>query len=261
MADIVVLGRLNMDLVVRADRMPSPGETLCGTRFSTLPGAKRGNQAAAVALLGGEVAMIGCVGDDVSGERLLQSLATFSADVAAVQRPPDVSNGVAAILVDAQGENRIIVVSGANDLFTPEILRSVEHYIGEARLEVLQLEVPLATVRAAMILCAARGIPVLITPAPAVPLEDGLLAHVTCLVLNETEARVLTAIGQADLESCKRASQDLRARGVGVVALVAQTCNREGASEPIGADVSRAGPIANPIEESPQYVRRQWPLV
>jgi len=219
MAEIVVVGSLNMDLVLQAHRMPSAGETVRGTAFSTVPGGKGANQAAAVALLGGQVAMIGCVGDDAFGERLLRSLGSLGVDLSIVRKLEGVSTGIAAILVDGVGENRIIVIPGANGLLTPDELTSAEARIAKASLLVLQLEVPMPTVETAIRLAVRHGVPVLLNPAPPSALDEALLAQVNYLVLNETEAQVLTGIEPVDADSCRGAAQSLCARGVGVVIL------------------------------------------
>ncbi|MBV9281198.1 MAG: ribokinase, partial [Chloroflexi bacterium] len=144
MSAIVVVGSLNMDLVVRMERWPGPGETLFGSDFSQVPGGKGANQAAAAAALRGAVAMVGRVGQDPFADALRRSLAAFGVDVGAVRSDPDRSTGIALIGVDAAGENRIIVVPGANGrLSRDDVERSVREGAWEnAGVLLLQCEVP-----------------------------------------------------------------------------------------------------------------------
>ncbi len=206
-----------MDLVVRADRMPAPGETVTGDSFVTVPGGKGANQAVAVARLGGRVAMIGCVGQDSFGNQLLESLREAGVDTRGMCRTSKASTGVAAILLDRKGENRIIAVPGANAHLGPDDLTPLETWFANAKLIVTQLEVTIPTIRSTVQLAIRHRIPVLLNPAPVCPLEDELLAAVDYLVLNETEAAVLTGIRPEDEEGCQQASQALHARGVPAV--------------------------------------------
>jgi len=199
--------------------MPSAGETVRGESISTVPGGKGANQAAAAALLGGQVAMVGCVGEDAFGERLLWSLGGFGVDLSPVRKIEGVSTGTAAILVDGRGENRIIVIPGANGHLAPDTLTSMENQIARAAIVVLQLEVPMSTVETAVTLAAQHGVPVLLNPAPASALDKSLLSRVKYLVLNETEALVLTGVQPTDAQGCRTAAQVLRARGAEVIVL------------------------------------------
>jgi ribokinase len=219
MAGITVVGSLNMDLVVEAERMPAAGETLRGRRFTLVPGGKGANQALAAARLGAKVALVGCVGDDPFADRLLSNLDALGVDLGGVRRVDGISTGVAAILVDKSGENRIIVIPGANGCVTPEDITRVEDQIASGHLLVLQLEVPMEAVKTAVQLATKHGTPVLLNPAPVMPLSDELLRQVTYLVLNESEARLLTGIDPVDEARCRQAAQALRARGVKVVVL------------------------------------------
>lgn len=186
-----MLGSLNMDLIVRSPRLPSAGETLTGTGFSTMPGGKGANQALAAARAGGQVWMIGAVGSDDFGSTLVDTLADAGVDTARVQRV-DGRSGIALITVDDAAENTVVVVAGANGTLTG--LDSIdEAAIAAADMLVLQLEVPLATVTRAAQVAAAAGVPVLLNPSPSQPLPAELLAAVSILVVNETEAAALAA--------------------------------------------------------------------
>ena len=189
---IVVLGSLNMDLVVRVNRLPAWGETLAGGDLATVPGGKGANQAVAAARLGARVAMVGRVGDDAFGRRLLEGLAADGVDAARVLVTPEVATGTAAIFVDAAGRNAIVISPGANARLSPEDVDAASDLLASAACVVAQLEVPLETVRRAAALCRARGVPMILDPAPAppTPLPDELL-DVDVLTPNEPEAAAL----------------------------------------------------------------------
>ena len=189
--EIVVVGSLNADLVVRVSRFPAPGETLRGDRFDVFPGGKGGNQAAAAARLGGRVAMAGQVGGDAQGAWLRSALAETGADVSRVSIDEQVSSGVALITTDASGQNQIVVVAGANGTFSPERLAPAVPLLRRARVVLLQLEIPLATVVRAAADAGAAGAQVLLDPAPAMPLPDELLALSSLVTPNQSELAVL----------------------------------------------------------------------
>lgn len=214
---VTVVGSANIDLVVRAPRLPLPGETLLGSAFQTVHGGKGANQAVAAARLGASVAMIGCVGDDAFGARLHDALAAERIDVTHLHRVAGVATGVAAITVGEGGANTIVVVPGANACVDTARIDAAGDAIAQAALLVCQLEVPLATVVHAIAYAAARRTPVLLNPAPAQPLPDALLAQVDYLVVNESEAESLTGIAVGDDASAARAADGLRAKGVGNV--------------------------------------------
>ncbi len=205
---VTVVGSLNEDVLVRVARLPGRGETVVG-RFSVqAPGGKGANQAAAAGLLGPGVHMVGRVGEDPAGERQLAALAAARVDVHLVQRTPDLPTGTATIPVeDGSGENLIVVVPGANDALTPVDVDVPP--VREARVLLLQLEVPMDTVLAAA--TAASGT-VVLTPAPPRPLPDALLARVDVLVPNEHELTQLA--GAAPAERTPAELADL-ARGLG----------------------------------------------
>jgi len=186
---LAVLGSINMDLRVRAPRLPVAGETILGSVFATGQGGKGANQAIAAARAGAEVTMIGATGDDAFGLELVESLTAAGVDCAGVRRLAGPS-GIAVITVDDNGENTIVVAPGANGRLT-ELSAADIATIQDAELLVLQLEVPLDTVTAAAEFAAAAGVAVLLNPSPAVALPPTLLASVTFLVLNQGEAQTL----------------------------------------------------------------------
>jgi ribokinase len=187
---IMVVGSLNADLVVRAPRFPSPGETITGTDFAVFPGGKGANQAVAAARLGGRVAMIGRVGRDDHGRSLRASLAAAGASDEGVQ-DDDASTGVAVITIDAAGQNEIVLAPGANAKLRPADVEHHRRLIESAAVLLLQLEVPLETVEAAARIAHEAGVRVILDPAPARPEATALLPLVDFVTPNESELRVL----------------------------------------------------------------------
>jgi ribokinase len=191
---VTVVGSLNEDVLVTVDRLPGRGETVIGTSVRIAPGGKGANQAAAAGRLTGGVVLVGRVGDDPAGDRQLTALADAGVDVTAVARTPGVPTGSATIPVeDASGENLIVVVPGANAELRPADVDVAA--VREARVVLLQLEVPLETVQAAAALAPGT---VVLTPAPPRPLPAGLLARVDVLVPNEHELLQLAGAPPGD---------------------------------------------------------------
>lgn len=184
---IVVIGSINMDLVARTPRIALAGETLIGTGFETTPGGKGANQAVAVARLGYPIAMVGMVGEDVFGMALLNNLADAGVDAAAVAKVSGPS-GVAQIQVADNGENSIIVVSGANAKVTPDAIDKHAALISSAGMVLCQLELPIETVSRMLEICAESGVPVMLDPAPAAPLPQSIWSRTAWFTPNESEA-------------------------------------------------------------------------
>jgi ribokinase len=186
MAEIAVVGSLNLDATVRVPRLPLPGETVMGRGHSHDTGGMGANQAVAAARLGRSVEMVGMVGSDDAGDRLLAALAAAGVGTSRVRRSTSLATGLALIMVDDAAENTIVVIPSANGALTPGDLDA--GVIGEAAVVLLQLEIPLETVEAAAAL--ARG-KVVLNPAPAHPLPAALLDRVDVLVPNRTELALL----------------------------------------------------------------------
>ncbi|MDQ8199824.1 ribokinase [Pelagicoccus enzymogenes] len=220
MADIVVLGSLNADLVVSAERAPEGGETVTGADFAVFNGGKGANQAFAAARLGGEVAMLGRVGDDDYGRRLKEGLVTVGASVEGVASIEGVTTGVAAITVEDSGENRIVVVPGANGAYSPAELEKDVAFFEGAKLVLFQLETPLETVAMGLDLARLAGCITLLDPAPARRLEDAILRKVDYLTPNLSELSVLSgeSLGEESSEAeIVQAARSLLTFGVGKV--------------------------------------------
>jgi ribokinase len=211
MADILVIGSLNTDLVVRAPRFPLPGETIQGGDFATFPGGKGANQAVAAARLGAEVAMIGRVGNDAFGSMLIENLRQNHVDASRVLPDETTATGTAIIIVDANGQNSIVLSPGANSKFTPAHIEPAS--IPPAKLLLLQFEIPLETVLHAARLAKEKGLRVLLNPAPARPMPEGLLGLSDLLLPNETELALLTGEPVGDLGSVEAAARSLIRRG------------------------------------------------
>ena len=214
---IVVIGSINMDLVLRVPRMPLPGETLTGGAFRTIPGGKGANQAVACARLSGkvagaqQVAMVGCVGDDAFGATLRAALVGDGIIDSHIITLPGVASGIASILVDDNGQNSIVIAGGANDLLSPAHIDAAQGLIEQADIVVLQLETPMATVVHAIKLARSMGKTVVLNPAPAASLPDGVLELVDYLIPNEIEAAMLAGVSPegADVQALAAALQKL----------------------------------------------------
>jgi len=214
---IVVVGSLNMDLVMRTPRVPVGGETLNGHEFSTLPGGKGANQAVACARLGATVAMIGRVGDDGFGQNLRDGLAADGIDVSGVKPVPGTVTGVAMIIVEDFGQNRIILAPGANGVLTEADIDAQADTIRDAALLVVQLEIPLPAVQRAVTIAQTAGVPVLLNPAPAAPLPEAMWSQLSFLVPNESEAALLAGFPVKSIDDAFKAARLFRQRGVACV--------------------------------------------
>lgn len=211
---ILVIGSSNMDLVIQADHFPRPGETIIGGNFSMIPGGKGANQAVAAARLGGKVALVAQVGDDLFGQANLDNYQREGIDIANVERHPDVPTGVALISVDKSGENTIIVASGANAEMGINNLERASMLFEWADVVLLQLEIPLEVVTEAARMAKAQGKKVILNPAPARALPAELLENVDIITPNETEAEFLTGISVSDISSAALAAARFNASGI-----------------------------------------------
>ena len=210
---IVVVGSLNMDLVMRLPRLPVGGETLTGHHFSMLPGGKGANQAVACARLGGRVRMIGQVGNDEFGKTLLGGLLADGVEVSGVSQSSLAGTGVAMILVEDVGQNRIVLAPGANGALSESDIERFAPDIVNAAMLVVQLEVPLCAVSRAVDIAYGAGVPVLLNPAPAKLLPENLWSKVDILVPNESEASLLADCAVDGVNSAFSAAERLRRRG------------------------------------------------
>ena len=194
---ILVIGSINMDVVLRTEKFPAPGETVVGTDLSLIPGGKGANQAVALSRLGASASLLGCVGKDPWGEELIEKLEENGVDTVNVTSDESLPTGNATIIVDSEGENRIVLIAGANDALRPGLVDAALDAENSCDAILLQLEIPLRTVYHAISAGAARGIPVILDAGPprAVPLEK---------LRGVTEA--LTGIRPGDLDSAGKAA-------------------------------------------------------
>lgn len=211
MPEILVVGSLNADLVVRAPRFPQPGETISGEDLQVIPGGKGANQAVAAARLGANVAMLGRVGKDNFGDFLLHNLRSNHVDTQLIQRD-EASTGTATIIVDGNGQNSIVLSAGANGQVS---VADVEHTsFADFSLLLLQLEIPIPTVLRAAQRARENGLRVILNPAPAKSLPDELIVLADFLIPNETELGLLTGVEVKDIPSAEQAARTLLGRGV-----------------------------------------------
>ncbi len=222
---IVVVGSSNTDMVVKADRIPVPGETVTGGTFVLAPGGKGANQAVAAARLGAKVILVARVGSDMFGNEALIHYKKEAIDTSYIQKDPEAATGVALIMVDKKGENLISVASGANHRLTPSDALNAQKAIEQADIVIVQLETPLDTIEATATLAQKAGVPLLLDPAPAPPepLPEKLMAKIAWIKPNETEACQLTGIKVVDQKTAQEAADRLLAKGVGGVIITLGT--------------------------------------
>lgn len=190
MGKIGVVGSINMDMTVKAERIPLKGETLKGWDLQYIPGGKGANQAVAMAKLGAEVEMFGCVGDDGAGESLVKNLQDTGVETRHIKVVPGVPTGLAMITV-GENDNTIIVVAGTNNHVDIDYVNEVKDSILECEIVLLQHEIPQETVEYVISLCADNGVKVVLNPGPARPVKQEILEKVTYLTPNEHEAVIL----------------------------------------------------------------------
>jgi ribokinase len=215
---VAVVGSNMVDLVTYVHRMPIRGETVEAPSFEMGHGGKGANQAVAAAKLGAEVVMVTKVGDDMFADNTIRNLASFGVDVRHVERVAGRSSGVAPIMVEPSGENSILIVKGANaDLSPDDVERAAEH-LKTCDIILLQLEIPLETVYAAIAFGKTHGVKTLLNPAPAAPeLDPERIRHASFLVPNETELAILTGLPVGTEDEIAAAARSLVAKGIGTV--------------------------------------------
>ncbi len=220
---LLVVGSLNMDVVVTVPHVPQPGETVLGSDYALYPGGKGANQAVAAARAGScPVQLVGCVGSDAFGAQLRAAIQASGVGDQALQTVSG-SSGIALITVvtaaDQQGQNSIVVSPGANAHLDPQRWQSLvtPDLWGAAGLLLLQLEIPLPTVIEAISRADQAGIPVMLNPAPLLPLDLSVLQQVSYLVLNQTEAANLSQRRIQDISSAQEAALHLQQQGIPTV--------------------------------------------
>lgn len=211
---IAVVGSLNMDLVINTEVIPRPGETVLGSDFKRIPGGKGGNQAAAAAKLESEVTMIGAVGRDDMGEALIWSLAADGVKTDYIIKKEEISTGIAAIVVEHSGNNAITVVSGANYQLTEDDVERYRSEIEQAKILLVQLEIPIPTVKQSLLIAKQAGGITILNPAPAAVLDSEMLENIDILTPNEIELELLSGCPTETMEEIQAAGNRLLEQGV-----------------------------------------------
>ncbi len=223
---ITVVGSCNTDMVIKADRLPIPGETVLGGKFFMNPGGKGANQAVAAARMGGNVTLISKTGNDVFGKQSVMLYDSENIHTNYIFSDPNNPSGVALITVDSNGENCIVVASGANaNLFPADIDKAISS-IESSNMVLMQLEIPIETVEYVAEIAQKKDIKVILNPAPARALSDKLLKNLYIIIPNRSEAEILSGIKVTDLEKARMAADIISAKGVNIVVI---TLGSEGA--------------------------------
>jgi ribokinase len=210
---IAVVGSANTDLTTFSDTFPRPGETIFGKSFDLGFGGKGANQAVAARLCGADVMMVAKVGNDLFGEATVKNFASFGIDTTHVRIVDGVSSGVAPIFVEPNGQNRIIVVKGANDTLKPADVDEAAEALRRVDTIVLQFEIPLETVYYTVQFARKHNIRCIVNPAPALSADLGQLAAADYFVPNETEAEVIAGLPVHSTEEATRCAAALLGKG------------------------------------------------
>ena len=216
---ILVIGSCNTDMVVKSDRLPVPGETVLGGAFMMNPGGKGANQAVAVARMGGKATFISKTGNDLFGRQSIEMYGDENINTDFILSDPNLPSGVAIIMVDTNGENCIVVASGANGSLKPHDIDKAKHIFENTDFLLMQLEIPMDTVEHAAKLAHQKGIKVILNPAPAAFLSNELMECLYAIIPNKTEAEMLSGIKVYDWNSAKQAADIIGAKGVDVVVI------------------------------------------
>ncbi len=208
MRKLAVVGSINMDMTVTAERIPKKGETLHGDSISLIPGGKGANQAVAMAKLGAQVEMFGCVGDDSNGTMLLETLMKAGVKTGHIKVCKDTPTGIAMITV-AENDNTIVVVPGANGIADRAYIEEIKPYLAEYDMVVLQHEIPLDTISYVIDFCAQKGIEAVLNPAPAAEVPMDIIEKVTYLTPNEHEAVLIFGEGKSTEELLRQYPEKL----------------------------------------------------
>lgn len=217
MKKIVVVGSCNTDMVIKSNKLPVPGETVLGGSFMMNSGGKGANQAVAIARLNGSVTFIAKTGNDIFGHQSLELYNKENINTEYIFSDSENPSGVALITVDSHGENCIVVASGANMSLSTSDIDSAKSEIESADFLLMQLEIPLETVEYAAKIASQKGVKVILNPAPAQFLPTSLLENIYIITPNKSEAEMLSGIKVEDIESAKRAADQISEKGVDIV--------------------------------------------
>src|SRR5882757_10214229 len=211
---IAVVGSANIDLTTFTDQFPKPGETIFGQKFDLGFGGKGANQAVAARLCGADVFMVARVGSDLFGPATIENFKKLGIDTAHVKQVEGLSSGVAPIFVEPNGQNRILVVKGANDQLKPADVDAAADLLKAADCIVLQFEIPLETVYHTVAFARRHGIRCILNPAPGQPIDVKAVEGLDYFVPNESEAETITGIPVRNLEDAKKCAEKLLGYGI-----------------------------------------------
>jgi ribokinase len=211
---IAVVGSANIDLTTFTDRFPKPGETIFGQKFDLGFGGKGANQAVAARLCGADVFMVARVGSDLFGPATIDNFKKLGIDTTHVKQVEGLSSGVAPIFVEPNGQNRILVVKGANDALQAADVDAATETLKSADCIVLQFEIPLETVYYTIAFAKKNGIRCILNPAPGQPVEMGALMDLDYFVPNESEAEAVTGVPIRNVEDAKKCGEKLLGSGI-----------------------------------------------
>jgi ribokinase len=238
MPKVVVIGSANVDLTVRVDRLPEPGETVSGGEFYTSFGGKGANQAVAALRAGAEVRFSAKVGHDQNGDAIIRNLEGLGVTAEGILRDTSLPSGVALIMVDRAGNNAIAVAPGSNRAFTEQDIHRAEEALSWGEVLLIQLEIPQPAVSEALYLAKAHDLVTILNPAPAHSVPREILSLVDILTPNETEAALLTGMRVEGPEQAARAGKELMELGC---AQVITTLGKDGCCW-VGKDIARVFP-------------------
>ncbi len=214
---IAVVGSANIDMTTFAEHFPKPGETIFGQNFDLGFGGKGANQAVAAKLCGADVCMVARVGSDLFGPATIKNFEAMGIDATHVKQVQGVSSGVAPIFVEPSGQNRIIVVKGANDQLRPEDVDAAGDVLKQAQCIVLQFEVPIETVYYTIQFARKHGVRCILNPAPAQAIDMHAIQGLDYFIPNESEAETITGIPVRNAEDAKKCAGTLLKSGIGRV--------------------------------------------
>ena len=214
---ILVIGSSNTDMVIKADHLPQPGETILGGIFFMNPGGKGANQAVAAARLNGNVTFICKTGNDIFGKQSIQLFEAEGINTRFILSDDKNPSGVALITVDKNAENCIAVASGANATLTPKDIENATAEIAGAAIVLMQLEIPVNTVNWVAAFAAANNVKVILNPAPACELPEAFFKNIAIITPNMREAEMLSGINIKDMDSAIQAANIIKQKGVATV--------------------------------------------
>lgn len=221
MYDVVVVGKANVDYLVRGPRLPGPGQSVTGDAFQEAAGGKGANQAVGAARLGAKVALVARVGRDTRGDTVIAALHGAGVETRFVTRDPLEPTGVGLCQVGASGEKQILSAAGANARLTAACVREAAEALSATRVVLCQLGVPLEAVIEAVRIARGAGALVILDPGPPAPVPDALIAQLDLIRPNTSEARALTGVEVCDRRTAREAASDLLRRGAKSVAVQA----------------------------------------